>query len=59
MKKLVFTSTILLTGILLAGCAPLKHEATHIKTTKVSAKNKKQSNAALKLTCIKNIRGSN
>lgn len=32
MKKLFFTSTVLLTGLLLAGCAPVKHEATHTET---------------------------
>lgn len=31
MKKLVFTSTTLLTGILLTGCAPTKQDAPHIK----------------------------
>lgn len=46
MKKLLFTSTIFLTGLMIAGCAPVKHEITHnetsSKTEKHSSSHKKQ-----------------
>lgn len=38
MKKIIFISTILLTGLSLTGCAPVTHHVSHTETTKTSSK---------------------
>lgn len=62
MKKLIFTSTILLTGLILAGCAPVKHQITHTETSSKkalhSSSHKKQhKNVAPKIDLRKKYKG--